>query len=422
MSTLIQIQSSGGGSASGVFGISNAAGVYTYYTTLTLAMAAATSGQVIEMFADVVETGNVTITLKDGVNIQGNGHSYTLNTTTATNAFVATTTEVKMTFSNITLVKSGTGAGIVLGSGVATNQFNGISCTIKVVSPSSTGISNLTNPYTGYITGFYVIATGTSSNGINCVRGTINNCFAISTSGYGIVSNLSNTSNCYGESLGSGTGIDGANGSGALSNCFGKSNTGIGINTSVPTSNCYGISSGGQGIYIVNALVTGCIGISSSGVGVFNAGGTFNSSSGFSSASWAVFVQNGKTNNSYGYASASYGLQIYNGGQANNCVFETLSGATCVGLANATSGSVNNCTIISYWNNVAGHCAEASSVVSIINCAFEAANSSAKAIYSASAVTMKYANNSFKNFTAPISTTITQGIVNTSDNQGNILV
>jgi hypothetical protein len=47
------------GGSSGVFGISNSSGVYTYYATLTLAMAAAVSGNVIEMFADFVETGSV---------------------------------------------------------------------------------------------------------------------------------------------------------------------------------------------------------------------------------------------------------------------------------------------------------------------------------------------------------------------------
>ncbi len=422
MGTFIQIQSSGGGSASGIWGISNATGVYTYYTTLTLAMAAATSGQVIEMFADVTETGNVTITLKDGVNIQGNGHSYTLNTTTATNAFVATTTEVKMTFSNITLIKSGTGAGIVIGSGVATNHFTGISCTIKVISPNSTGISVLTNPYTGYLTGFNVIATGSASNGINCVRGTMDNCFAISTSGYGISSNLSNTSNCYGESLGAGTGIDGANGSGYLTSCFGKSNTGVGLNTSVTTTGCTGVSSGNAGLYSIGGLVTGCTGVSSSSKGIFAAGGIINSSSGYSAAEWGIFIQGGRANNSYGYSAANTGLQIYTNGSVNNCVFETLSGSICVGLANSASGSINNCTIINYWNNASGHCLEANAAMPVSNCVFQVANASAKAIYSASALTLKYANNTFKGSTAPISTTITQGIINTFDNQGNILI
>ena len=76
-----------GGSASGVFGIADTSGVYTFYATLTLAMAAATAGQTIEMFADVTESSVTSITLKNGVNINGNGHTY--NYTAATgNCFI----------------------------------------------------------------------------------------------------------------------------------------------------------------------------------------------------------------------------------------------------------------------------------------------------------------------------------------------
>lgn len=67
---------------SGVFGISNSSGVYTYYSTLAAAMSAATSGKTIEMFADVTESGAVTITPKDGVNIDGHGHTYTFTNST----------------------------------------------------------------------------------------------------------------------------------------------------------------------------------------------------------------------------------------------------------------------------------------------------------------------------------------------------
>ena len=45
----------GGGGASGVFGIADATGTYTYYAKLATAMLAAVTGQTIEMFADVVE-------------------------------------------------------------------------------------------------------------------------------------------------------------------------------------------------------------------------------------------------------------------------------------------------------------------------------------------------------------------------------
>lgn len=410
------------GGSSGIFGISNSSGVYTYYATLTLAMAAATIGQTIEMFADVTETGNVTITLKDGVNINGNGHTYNLNTTTATNAFIATATEVKMAFSNITLVKSGTGSGIVLGSGVATNQFNGKSCTIRVISPNSFGISVLTNVFTGYIDGFNVIATGSASNGIYSIRGTITNCFAISTSGYGIVSNLSNTTNCYGESLGAGSGIEGTGTSGILASCFGKSNTGVGIIAGVITTACTGISSGGTGLYVTGSTINGCTGISSSSKGIFASAGIINSSYGYSAAEWGILIQNGKVNNSYGYGAASVGLQVFNNSQANNCVFETLSGSICVGLSSATAGSLNNCTIINLWNNASGHCLVANSTIPILNCVFEVTNASAQAIYSASALTLKYASNTFKNSTTAVSAVITQGITNSADTKGNILI
>jgi hypothetical protein len=107
---------------SGPWGISNSGGSYTYYTTLTLAMSAASAGQTIEMFADVTETSAVTITLKNGVNINGNGHTYTLNTNDATTAFItAASVETSFVMNNITIVRSvGSGSGISLGLGSST--------------------------------------------------------------------------------------------------------------------------------------------------------------------------------------------------------------------------------------------------------------------------------------------------------------
>lgn len=71
----------------GAYGISNSNGVYTYYGTLSASIAAASAGDVVEVFADVVETNPVTILFKNGVNIQGNGHSYTLDHTGSQAAF-----------------------------------------------------------------------------------------------------------------------------------------------------------------------------------------------------------------------------------------------------------------------------------------------------------------------------------------------
>lgn len=77
----------GVGATYGIWGIANSDGSYNYYNTLTLAMNGATAGQTIEMFSDVTETGNVTVTLKNGVNINGNGHTYTY-TNNSGNCFV----------------------------------------------------------------------------------------------------------------------------------------------------------------------------------------------------------------------------------------------------------------------------------------------------------------------------------------------
>jgi hypothetical protein len=67
----------GGGGASGIWGISDATGTYTYYDTIALAQAAATAGDTIELFADVVET-SVTWNLLNNVSYNLNGHTYAL--------------------------------------------------------------------------------------------------------------------------------------------------------------------------------------------------------------------------------------------------------------------------------------------------------------------------------------------------------
>lgn len=81
----IQIDAAGGG---GAIGIADATGTYTYYSKLNDAIVAATPGQVVELFADIEETTATSVGLRGGVDINFNGHSYTLNETTGvTNVF-----------------------------------------------------------------------------------------------------------------------------------------------------------------------------------------------------------------------------------------------------------------------------------------------------------------------------------------------
>jgi len=62
----------------GSFGISDTTGRYTYYPNLHSAVAAALPGQVVEAFANFVETANE-VTLADQVDINLNGHTYTFD-------------------------------------------------------------------------------------------------------------------------------------------------------------------------------------------------------------------------------------------------------------------------------------------------------------------------------------------------------
>ena len=110
MNTLIQLSSK---VPSGIFGIPDSTGLYTYYKTLTLAMAAAVSGNTIEMFADVIETGNVEVTLKDGVNINGNGHTYALNNSGTIHALkTASSVTTSCNLLNINVVRRGSTASL----------------------------------------------------------------------------------------------------------------------------------------------------------------------------------------------------------------------------------------------------------------------------------------------------------------------
>ena len=401
MSTLIQIQSSGGSSASGVFGISNATGVYTYYSTLTLAMAAATSGQVIEMFADVTETGAVSVTLKTGVNINGNGHTYYhTNATADLNTFVIADSIVStITILNLNVIKSNsTGPCLYLG----TNGSGTIICTGTKFQNLSTGrcVSQFTNAEYEII-----------------------NLYAKSNSGVAI--NVNGTS-------------------AKLTNCYAYSESNYAINVTGGTANitsCTGISNSTIGIYVNSGTVTDCTGISNSWYGIQANGGRLNNCRGFSSANYGIYALYCNIYSCFGYSSASVGLGMINsptfasdctgysaasyGIQSSDALAKTLVNCTAISDA-ATAlliwGQALNCTIICNWNNVAGHGVYLNNVATITNCTIKTTNATANSICAGSAITAKYANNSYIGATTPVNANVTQGIINTQDNQGNILI
>lgn len=417
MSTLIQIKSSGGGSASGIWGISDSSGVYTYYTTLTLAMAAADGGDTIEMFADVNETSNVTITLKDQVNIQGNGHTYTLNNASATTTLIDNGIAVKCSISNITFKTVNITETTYILKITGASKINGNKST-NFISTVNRGVS--INNASAEVSG--VFSSGT--RGADVDSGTLTDSTLEATFIGAYIGGTGKLIKCISRLLSSGgnsaiyndgsiyecsayspiTAIRG----GYIYKCLGVSTGSYGIGSAYLVVDSTAYSSGGAAIYLVDKIINSS-GYSTAGIGIVLPSSTMTSCVGYSSTSNGIATTTSTGGASFIWNSFAYSEGAAAISQTNN---NTLYGTS----------QISNCTIICSWDNAGGHAINASGTTNIANCTMRVLNASAKAIYSAAALTLKYANNTYEGSTAPISTTITQGIINTSDNQGNILV
>jgi hypothetical protein len=377
----------------GIFGISNSSGQYTYYATLTLAMASAVSGQTIEFFANYTETGNVSISLKDNVNINGNGYTYNISNNSGS-LWAFSNTLGSRTISNLTINATGV-AGSFQGFRTTTGTTTCIGFVIKTTS--GTGAVTFGG---GIIDGIICRVSGTSI-GISLIGGYIQNSKSYSVSGRAIDCGVSNGRlyNCHGEST-SDVGIYG----GFMHKCVGIGSTsGIQLQGGGGATDCTGISSAGYGIYI-----SGSNGLHSNLVA-------------FSSGLWAfrIFANNINVNGVSAYSTASYAFVAGLGAIITNGYAEsTVNIPFCVG-----SGVYSNFYAKSSWNNASGHASliDDNSAV-LINCSFDVTNASANCLYSSSAKTFKYIRSTFKGATTSINANVTQGQTNTEDSQGNITV
>jgi hypothetical protein len=378
---------------SGVFGIANTSGVYTFYATLTLAMAAATAGQTIEMFADVTESSVTAITLKNGVNINGNGHTY--NYTAATgDTFIDNGVAVICTINNLNISR--------------TNYTSG---SVYVQSSSSSDTD---------WNGSKINVTAASGNALNIV-GKIRNIWAkVTGNGNVIYAQLYSSAqffNCYAESTGSGTAFNVLNAS--VFNCTGISSSGTGYTSYLSrayNSLFYSTSSTAvrEGYEIYNCAVVSISGIACDRTSTF--GCTIISTSGVGCQNQNHVHENAIIKSSSN-AAVTFIANIY------NSTISTDTSSITSGLA--TIANYYNCSLRTNWNNVNGHLLTSAYAASceLVNNFMQVANSSAYILTSAAASTVKYANNSYKGATTPINTAvITQTIVNTQDNQGNILL
>lgn len=378
------------GSSSGIWGIANSSGVYTYYATWALAVAAATSGQCIELFADITEN-TVGYTLKNGVNINGNGHSISSNTNTATftDGGVAVTCDI----SNIIISKS---------NGEAyrnTNTSTNVSGNCKVISIDVQ--YSIINVY-GTLTGWSIIGNVRYPVWV-FGSGIVNNLYINSTDTSGdfaIKTNASTTkiNNCVINTAGNG--IGGASGGGIINNCTVYAN-GSGIScVTGEVNNCNITSIANTALSLgVNSYANECYARSAAG----------RASAGTSSSAFfnCVLVSDA---NVVGTADSLF----------SNCTL--LAKAETV-IYTGGGGKFTNCTVKSNYNSGGGHCFHSvTSNTYIVDCYLEVLNSSAFAIYSTLTPTLYLKGNSVKGTTNFKSAGIVNGQTNTADAQGNIIL
>lgn len=398
------------GSASGIFGISNASGVYTYYATFTLAMAAATSGQTIEMFADVTETGAVTVTLKNGVNINGNGHTYTLNNSGLSHSFsAANSVTTSCNILNLNVIRTGS-TGTLFDNSCLILGINGtgiINCSGSTFRNSGSGCGMLFNTSSTHQIN-YAIAYATTTWGafgiFSSAGAKLNNSIGYGTSGgYGIrCHNGGDIDKCTGSSD-SGYGIYGPTGN--HSNCMGISVSGIGFNSGSVSITCIGRSTSGTGLEASGASsIVNCVGISTSGTGI---------------SSNLSFLYN-----CTGISSSSRGVQlISNSSKAYNLISKSTSSYSV--LSNSSAVEIHNSTIISEWNNVGGIGISSNNTTIpgiILNSTFILSNASAPYLFNNTAAqAVSTRGNTYRGGGA-YSVLITQAIAAVEDAQGNIFL
>jgi hypothetical protein len=407
MSTGINIAPSGG--ATGIWGIANTSGIYTYYTTLTLAMAAATAGQTIEMFADVVETGAVTVTLKNGVNINGNGHTYTLNNSGLNHALsAANSVTTSCNIINLNVVRTGS-TGSVFDSSCLILGINGsgvINCSGSTFRNSGSGSGILYN-----------------SSSIH----EINNAVAYATTAFGAIGIFTNVgaklNNSIGYGTSGGTGIRCHNG-GDIQNCTGVSDSGTGIyGLGGNHSNSVGISASGAGFFSA-AISINCVGRSTSGVGFdIQSATSMINCVGMSVSGVGLYVLAAYTYNCTGISASSRGLQLLSGAVAYNTTSRSTSSYSV--FANSLLSEIYNSTIISNWNNAGGIGISSNTTVIpsiILNSTFLLSNAGAPYLFNNTAAqAVSTRGNTYKGGGA-YSVLITQAIVAVEDSQGNIFL
>lgn len=262
------------GSSFGKFGIADSSGAYTYYSDFQTALNAASSGDTVEMFANVTVATTSTLLLIDGVNINMNGFKYE-NTEATDTDMVRLPSNATVYIYNGYFKRSGGASGVTtnvtLDAFPSTNSKlylrgvtfeNTISTCLYIKGSLVEGGTFIGNgaSYTSLTAGpsTRMIGTtfiGTSSGHVGVNSTTLINCSSYTNSGIAFLCNAGILFNCVGESV-SQVGIRAGNGNNIITNCTGAS-----------ASN-YGLRVGGQSSTIFSKA-KGCIGYSGTNYGIY---------------------------------------------------------------------------------------------------------------------------------------------------------
>ena len=387
----------GGAGASGIFGIADATGVYTYYSDLGLAIAAATAGETIQLFTDYTETVAASVILKNGVNINLNGHTY----------------EYAVVDNLDTLSDGGTAKTVTI--------FNGTLKRTNALSPTNTTgvclkVSNTSSNIT--LHGVTVIA----EDGSNCcivqngklsggyyrqIGATPGSSFAFAVNG---VNSIVDNVHVHADTQLSYLAL------GKISNSYFINDTNRGIRIdSGEADSITAYSNGNAAIGMTQGKLFNSTGISTANVGISALGSAeIHNCSGYSTASSALDIS-GIATNSLGTSTAAYG--IFSGsGILYNC-----TGISSASAAIFANGRVVKSSAISKFNDVLGHAfIGAQNTTEIIDCYGEVVNASAFGI-NAPSFSPFITNFTGKGMTQLLNV-LGNSQVNTADNYGNILI
>jgi len=392
------------------FGIAQGSGSFTYYSSLSASMAAATSGDTIQMFSDYVEK-TTSVSLKDGVTLDGNGFTYTFSGSGTENALEETSAATSTIYLNNLIVKRIGGAAASLTENLvlyvgASNQQKTI-YNQNVLMENDAGCAVRTaGGGTGNNKIYDIIARGTTY-GIYCTYGEIFHSKGYATTGTGIYGNTNGGKlyQSYGESE-DGVGMYAAR---LAQNCVGVSGDSYGLQTAVGSAHgtvmdCVGISTGGDstdhGIKndSTSGILQDCEGYATAGAGIYsNQPSEIVNCTGNSKSGYGIYLRqaSAKAINCHGHSVSGYAAYSHDGGKFLDCSF----------YAQAQHGIL-----------------VANSNTDIIGCSIEVEDASKNCIYASSARDIDLAKNIYKGATTAVNANLTNTCTNVPDNQGNIHV